>query len=280
MPRTNLVSADELAARLADETWRPVDCRHDLGDPEAGPRAYAAGHVPGAVFAHIDRDLSGPVDETTGRHPLPSPDRFLAWCRRAGLTEATTVVAYDDMGGAFAARMWWLLRDYGHDRVRILDGGLPAWKEAGHDVTTEEPDLGPTDFDGAPGHMPRVDAEEIQENGLRVLDARDPPRYRGEEEPIDAKAGHIPDALNAPFKENLAPDGTFRDAGTLRRRYAELLGHAGADETVSYCGSGVTACHNIVAIEEAGLGTAVLYPGSWSEWIRDPGRPVRTGARP
>lgn len=280
MPRTNLVSADTLATHVGDDAWRPVDCRHQLGDPEAGRRAYAAGHIPGAVFAHLDDDLSDPVDETTGRHPLPSSDRFLAWCRQAGITETTTVVAYDDVGGAFAARLWWLLRDYGHDRVRILDGGLPAWQQEGYDVTTEPPDVEPSDFDAESGHMPAIDADTLQDNGVRVLDARDPPRYRGEEEPIDAKAGHIPEALNAPFKDNLTPDGTFRDPGTLRRRYGQLLGDTEADETVSYCGSGVTACHNIVAIEEAGLGTAVLYPGSWSEWIRDPDRPVRTGSHP
>lgn len=280
MPRTNLISCDELAAHAGDETWRPFDCRHDLNDPDAGRRAYATGHIPGAAFAHLDDDLSDPVDETTGRHPLPSRDRFLSWCRNAGIRDETTVVAYDDVGGAFAARLWWLLRDYGHDRVHILDGGLPAWKDARLGLTTEEPGIDPSGFDGEPGHMPRVDAQTIQGNGLRVLDARDPPRYRGDEEPIDEKAGHIPDALNAPFRQNLTPDGKFRDAGTLRRRYAELLGHAPADQSVSYCGSGVTACHNIIAIEEAGLGTPRLYPGSWSEWIRDPDRPVRTGPEP
>ncbi len=280
MPRTNLISCDELAARAGGDAWRPVDCRHDLNDPEAGRGAYATGHIPGAVFAHLDDHLSDPVDETSGRHPLPSRDRFLSWCRNAGIRKETTVVAYDDVGGAFAARLWWLLRDYGHDQVRILDGGLPAWKHAQLGLTTEEPKIDPSDFDGEPGQMPRVDAETLQDDGLRVLDARDAARYRGDEEPIDTKAGHIPDALNAPFRQNLTPDGKFRDAGTLRRRYVELLGHAPADQAVSYCGSGVTACHNIIAIEEAGLGTPRLYPGSWSEWIRDPDRPVRTGPEP
>lgn len=280
MARTNLVGIEDLEARLGDPTWRPVDCRHDLADPTAGRRAYAQGHLPGAVFAHIDEDLSDPVTPTTGRHPLPSRDRFLSWCRRAGISKETTVVAYDDVGGGFAARLWWLLRDYGHFRVFLLDGGLPAWRAAGHPTTMDESDVEEGDFDGKPGRMPRVDADALTANGLRVLDARDPVRYRGEEEPIDSKAGHIPGALNAPFKANLTADGTFLPAERLRRRYADLLGHTSADRTVSYCGSGVTACHNVLAVEEAGLGTPVLYPGSWSEWIRDPQRPVRTGPEP
>jgi thiosulfate/3-mercaptopyruvate sulfurtransferase len=280
MRSTNLLTSHELRSRLDDPAVRVVDCRHDLADPEAGPRAYAAGHIPGAVFAHVDRDLSAPVTAETGRHPLPDPDEFVAWCRRAGIGRATTVVAYDDVGGAYAARLWWLLRDHGHADVRLLDGGLPAWTATGGTLSTDMPRPMAGDFDGRPGQMPRATAKDLEANGLRILDARAPERYRGQTEPIDAKAGHIPGARNAPFTDNLNKDGTFLAARDLRRVYGTLVEAADAADVVAYCGSGVTACLAVLAMEEAGLGTARMYAGSWSHWIRDDARPVRTGPDP
>ncbi len=280
-----LVSPDELVKRLEKpaEDLLLLDCRHSLTDPETGPRAYEEGHIPGAVHAHVDRDLSGPVTATTGRHPLPSrgslEDRLAAW----GLTPETQVVAYDDMGGAFAARAWWLLRHHGHDKVAVLDGGLPLFTDAGGRLTKQVPQRRHTEVRLQSGRLPVVQAHQLEQEMPvepgRLLDARDPERYRGEVEPIDPVAGHIPGALNVPFKQNLTKEGRFRDAVALRALYEAVLGSRDPRETAVYCGSGVTAVHNILAMEVAGLKGAALYPGSWSEWVTGEDRPVAKGGR-
>lgn len=281
-----IVNAEVLAVALGrrPQDVPPIvllDVRHDLKDPEAGPSAYAGGHIPGAHHAHVDRDLSGPVGPQTGRHPLPDPSAFAATCSRWGIDSTVQVVAYDDVGGAWAGRVWWLLRDAGHAKVAVLDGGLAAWKAAGQTLTTEPATSTPRRFTGRPGHMPRTDAQRILrgQHG-RVVDARAAERYRGEREPIDPVAGHIPGARSAPHAGNLGPDGRFLPRDELRQRYTQVLAGVLAKDAAVYCGSGVTAPHDLLAMAIAGLEGAALYPGSWSEWIRDPKRPVARGAEP
>lgn len=278
---TTIVTANDLRQALGQHAERIVvlDVRHALTDANAGRKAYNEGHLPGAVFAHVDHDLSAPIGPTTGRHPLPDPDAFCAALGRWGIDADKQVVAYDDVGGAWAARAWWLLKHYGHDRVALLDGGLPAWTETGGALSTHTPRPQPTRFEGAPGHMATVRADDILEGRVGLLlDARAPERYRGDVEPIDPVAGHVPGAVNAPFTQNNAANGRFRSRDELRRRFTRLLGDTRPADVATYCGSGVTAPHNILAMHIADLAGAKLYPGSWSEWIRDPGRPVERGA--
>lgn len=282
MPCTTLVDAGTLREHLEDPDWMVVDCRFSLDDPEAGGRAYAAAHIPGAVYAHLDRDLSGPVvPGVTGRHPLPDPDRLSAWLSARGVDASVQVVAYDNKGGAIAARLWMLLRWLGHAAVAVLDGGWSAWCAAGHPTTQDAETPVPRQFIPAPASALLVDAATVErlrnDPACRLLDARARPRYRGEVEPIDPVAGHIPGAVSAPFAENLAPDGRFLPPEELRARFKALLGGVPPSAAVCYCGSGVTANHILLAMEYAGLPGARLYAGSWSEWITDPSRPVATG---
>lgn len=264
-----LISAGELHELLGSVTV--LDVRYRMGGPP-GSQEYDAGHVPGAVFVDLEADLAGPPGPT-GRHPLPTPGRFEEAMARAGVS-SRPVVAYDDWAGQAAARAWWLLRHYGHPDVRVLDGGWSAWLAAGGEVSTQSvrPTLG--DFAGGPGGMPVVSAADVLRIDV-VVDARAPERYRGEAEPIDPVAGRIPGAVNVPATRNLDNHGHFRDAHELRAAYAEVGAVPGAD-VAAYCGSGVTACHDVLAMEVAGV-RAALYPGSWSEWVADPGRPVETG---
>ncbi|MGQ0535815.1 MAG: sulfurtransferase [Methanobacteriota archaeon] len=279
---TTLVDPATLAAAFPDPHVVLLDCRHSLADPEAGPRAFRDGHLPGAVHAHVDRDLSRVPSRGTGRHPLPDPDAFVATASRWGIDADAQVVAYDDLGGAWASRAWWLLRDFGHRAVCVLDGGIPAWARAG--LPLEKGDPSPREarrFGGSPGHMPTVTTWQLTTRAPRVLiDARAAPRYRGDEEPIDPVAGHIPTAVNVPFSGNTGPDGRFLPREALRERFAQVLGARGPSDVAVYCGSGVTAPHDILAMEIAGLPGAALYPGSWSEWIRYPLRPVARGGEP
>jgi len=277
-----LVSARALAAELAKDP-APVllDVRWRLGGPP-GIETYRQGHLPGAVFTDLDRDLAGPAGPA-GRHPLPQPAVFQAAMRAAGVSSGRPVVVYDDGDATSAARGWWTLRYFGHPDVRVLDGGYRAWTAAGLAVTTAEPAPGPGDFTADPGHMPVLDAagaEEAARTG-RLLDARAGERYRGETEPVDLVAGHIPGAVSAPAAANVNPDGTFRAADDLAARFAALLPRAddpGAGTPVgAYCGSGVTAAHEILALALAGI-PAALYVGSWSNWVADPARPVAVGA--
>lgn len=278
---TNVVDVASLARRVGDADLLLLDVRHDLKDPEEGPRRYAAGHLPGAVHAHVDRDLSSKPGKGTGRHPLPDVDAFVETCRAWGIDKDVQVVCYDDWGGAWASRAWWLLRHYGHAKVAVLDGGVQAWTAAGHSLSQETPTRERRQFFGHPGHMETVTTWDIMTRAPRCLvDARAPVRYRGDEEPIDPVGGHIPDARNAPFTENVDKDGRFLPVEELRARYERLLDGLEPKEAAFYCGSGVTAPHDILSMELAGLPGAALYPGSWSEWVQNKMRPVVKGGDP
>jgi len=259
-----LISARELANLIGRDDLRVVDCRWYLDAPERGPILYREGHLPGAVYASLDGDLTSPVGP--GRHPLPPPEQFARTVERLGIRPETTVVVYDDMGGAFAVRLWWMLTDQGHEQVRVLDGGIQAWTSLGLALDTDipEPSIG-----GMPvGPWQRVvDRDAVAERApeVVVVDSRTAERYRGEEEPIDPVAGHIPGAVSAPHPGNLTEDLTLLPAGDLRARFIEI-GATDPDNVIVYCGSGVTSCHNILAMELAGIGRPWLYEGSWSDW--------------
>jgi len=258
-----------------------VDCRFVLTDPEAGRRAYAAGHIPGARYAHLNEDLSSPVTATSGRHPLPYPKVLAEKLGHWGIDKTSQVVAYDDTFGAMAARLWWLLRWLGHEAVAVLDAGFPKWVRENRPVTTLMPRIEATQFHPTINNALWVDAGQIvgmldAKDGL-LLDARSDERFRGEIEPFDKVAGHIPGASNMPYEDNLDFTGEFMSDEALREHYLSLLGQISPAKVVHMCGSGVTACHSILAMEHAGLSGAKLYAGSWSEWITDPKRPVAKG---
>ena len=280
MTFNTLISVAQLRDRLDDPTVVVFDCRHDLMQPEKGAQAYAEGHIPGARFAHSDRDLSGTKTGKTGRHPLPDPAAFIAWLGANGVDADKQVIAYDYAGGASATRLWWMLRWLGHRAVAVLDGGWEAWVAANAPVTAELPAIAKTTFTGSPRTL-SVDAgfvlSHIGDPNVTVLDARAPERYRGETEPIDPVAGHIPGALNRLYKNNLDAGGRFKPAPTLRAEFEALLAGRAPEQIVHQCGSGVSACHNILAMEVAGLPGSRLYPGSWSEWCADPSRPIAKG---
>ncbi len=279
---TTLVSTELLARHLADPDWIVVDCRFTLTDPEAGRRAYDAGHIPGARYAHLEADLSGAKTGRNGRHPLPQPEVLAAKLGAWGVGQTSQVVVYDDSFGAMAVRLWWLLRWLGHDAVALLDGGLPKWQREGRPVTTERPHIIPAEFVPRVRGEMAVDAASLQaaleRDAVLLIDARAEMRFSGEREPLDPVAGHVPGAVNLPFEDNLDMAGTMLPAEALRDMYGGVLNGRAPREVVLMCGSGVTACHNLLAMEIAGLGGAKLYPGSWSEWIADPSRPVATGA--
>jgi thiosulfate/3-mercaptopyruvate sulfurtransferase len=273
---STLTSPFALHAQL--DSVRVIDCRFDLARPDAGEAAYKASHIRGAVYAHLDRDLSSPITPTTGRHPLPDAEQFATTLGRWGIDSLTQVVAYDADAGMFAARLWWLLRWLGHQRVAVLNGGFKAWQQAGLPVTAEIALPEPKHFGGEPHNELWISAAEVaarvNDPNWRVLDARAPERYHGEVEPIDSVAGHVPGAVNHPFALNLNADAQFLSADELRARYAGVSGGAPPNQVIAMCGSGVTACHNLLAMEVAGLHGAKLYAGSWSEWIRDPQRSI------
>lgn len=274
---TTLVDGATLAARLGDPAWVVVDCRHDLADPAAGEAAYARGHIPGAVFLHLDRDLSSAKNGRNGRHPLPDIATLAAALGRAGIGPGVQVVAYDDCGGMMAGRLWWLLRWLGHEAVALLDGGLSAWTAAGGALSTVMPEPAARTFTPAPRDWV-LDADQVLAGLGRpdrvIVDARAPDRFRGENESIDPVGGHIPGARNRFFRDNLGPDGRFKPADQLRQEWTEALAAFAPEQVVHQCGSGVSACHNLLAMEIAGLPGARLYAGSWSEWCADPARPV------
>ena len=272
-----LISAADLAGRLDDPLLRVADTRWYLGEPARGRAEYAAGHIPGARYVDLEADLSAVAGP--GRHPLPDVADFAARLGEMGIGNQHALVAYDDRGGGVASRMWWMLRHLGHEQVAVVDGGLEAWVGEGRMVTTEVPSWPATTFQPRPRSGDVIDRDQVQAGlgGLLLLDARSGERYRGEEEPIDPAAGHIPTARTAPYEENLAADGRFLDPATLRSRFT-ALGVTAGSSSVSYCGSGVTACHNLLAMEIAGLGDAHrLYPGSWSDWSTA-GLEVATGS--
>lgn len=281
MDYTNVIAPADLAESIGNTDWVVVDCRFDLNDVQAGRHAYEEGHLPGAVYADLETDLSSVPHAAQGRHPLPDSqalaERLGAW----GIGDDTQVVAYDDAGGAWAGRLWWLLRWLGHDRVAVLDGGVPAWVAEGHALSRDEAEPIPRSFTPRPDPGQLADtealAEELARGDCLLVDVRAAARFRGEQEPIDPVAGHVPGAVNRPFAENLDPSGRFLPAVQLAESLCELCGDKPPERVVAMCGSGVTACHLLLAMAYAGLPVGRLYPGSWSEWIRDTRRPVAVG---
>ncbi len=274
---TTLVDVPTLKAHLDDPDWLVVDVRHQLSDTAYGERVYAEGHLPGAVFLHCDRDLSGPMTGRNGRHPLPDPAVLAERLGAVGIGPNTQVVVYDDAQGMIAGRVWWLLRWLGHTRVALLDGGLPAWLAAGEPLTqavvTPQPRTLPLCLQSAWVSVDWVQSH-LNDPVMRLVDARGPDRFRGENETIDPVGGHIPGAVNRFFKDNVLPDGRFKPADVLRAEWQAILAGAPAETVVHQCGSGVSACLNVLAMEVAGMPGSRLYAGSWSEWCADPARPV------
>lgn len=271
-----IVDCHTLSRHLDDAQWVVVDCRFNLMAPEDGRRAYLESHIQGAQYADLEHDLSGPPVTDHSRHPLPVPGALLELFSRLGVDRHKQVVAYDDAGGSIAARLWWLLRYMGHDAAAVLDGGWQAWQTAGLAVGSGEETRGPTRFTGEPHREWLVLADEVPRLPV-LVDSRDPARYRGEHEPIDPVAGHIPRARNRFWKQNLQEDGTFAPPAVLLSAFRDLLNGTPPGDSAFYCGSGVTACHNLLAMAHAGLPAAKLYAGSWSDWCSDTGRPVETG---
>ncbi len=277
-----LITTARLLSHLSDANWIIFDCRHDLFKPKRGAELYQAGHIPGAYFAPVDTALSGAKNGANGRHPLPKAGDFGVFLARHGVTAATQIVAYDDVGGQYAARLWWLARWIGLTKVGVLDGGIPKWVADGHPVTTDfsAPRAGGL-VTARPDEAQVVSVAEVLDavtaGNAHVLDARTPERFRGEVEPVDPVAGHIPSARNRPFKANLNPDLTLQSPAELKREFEALLGEWHPADVVHQCGSGITACVNLFAMEHAGLTGSKLYAGSWSEWIADPLRPIARG---
>lgn len=279
MTQSILVSVDQLRGALSATDVLLVDCRFVLGNPNAGYKAYCEAHIPGAVYAHLDDQLSSPVSSTSGRHPLPDGEHFAGFLASLGWRPGKMLLAYDDLGGAIAARLWWLMRYFGHDGAAMLDGGIKAWKEAGYAL-----EAGPVEVKPAPVADYEVHEELVLSTGevsrcltkdsIVLVDARAPERFRGEVEPIDRVAGHIPGSVNYPFSLNLNSGGLFKSVAEIQKGFATLTKNHESKQLVHMCGSGVTACHNIFAAELAGLGENKLYVGSWSEWIQDSARPV------
>jgi thiosulfate/3-mercaptopyruvate sulfurtransferase len=288
---TTLITPAALALHLDDDdpAYAIVDCRFKLDDVEWGHREYSAAHIPGAVYADLAHDLSGPKSGTNGRHPLPDPETLARTFSRLGMASGVQVVAYDQDNGMFASRLWWLLRWLGHEAAAVLDGGFAKWKAEGRPTRSGDEARAPRDFTGSPRTGMTVDVNEVArlvatggashgaDAGALLVDARAPERYRGDIEPLDKVAGHIPGAVNHFFQGNLDAAGTLRSPEDLRGRFKESVGDVRPEQIVCYCGSGVTACHNLLALEHAGLTGAKLYAGSWSEWSSDPSRPVERG---
>ena len=288
-PYTTLISAEQLMALQASgQPLMVFDCSFDLMNPGAGDGLYAEAHIPGAVYMHLDRDLSdksgAPDTASGGRHPLPSPAKFATTLRRRGFSHAMQAVVYDRQGAQYCGRLWWMLKWCGHEAVAVLDGGLPAWQAAGGAVATGAPPAPASEGNfeahtgtGAPVRGVQDLAGALGHPGQTVVDARAPARFRGELEPLDPVAGHIPGALNRPFTDNFQPDGRFKPAAQLRAEFEQLLAGRPAASVVHHCGSGVTATPNVLAMEIAGLGRTALFPGSWSEWCTTPGLPCARG---
>lgn len=278
---TTLISTEALQDKLQNKDWLIFDCRSHLTDHNAGLKAYKEGHIPSAIFCSLEKDLSSPISKTTGRHPLPDFSELIKKLGDWGVDNQTQVIVYDDIGGAFAVRLWWQLRMFGHQKVAVLDGGITQWIKEGKAISIDVPAISPKVFSATINNSTWLSTEHILENmETRIhtlFDARTPERYRGESEPIDTVAGRIPDSINRAFQLNLDESGLFLSTDELRQQFDQLLGEVSSKDIVHLCGSGVTACHNMLAMEIAGLTGSKLYPGSWSEWIRDSKRPVATG---
>jgi thiosulfate/3-mercaptopyruvate sulfurtransferase len=279
---TTLIAPDDLAPHLADERWVVIDCRFDLAAPARGEELYLESHIPGARYAHLDRDLSGEKTGTNGRHPLPTTDQMRERFGALGISPGTQVVVYDADSGMHASRLWWMLRFMGHDAVALLDGGIARWTREGRALRGGKEQWLPGTFVGAPREGWQLSVAEVErelhEPSRVLVDARSEERFRGENETIDKQAGHIPGARSFFFQRNLTADKTFKSAEELRAQWQSVLGETRPENVVVYCGSGVTACHNLLAMEHAGLGGARIFPGSWSEWSADPSRPIESGS--
>jgi thiosulfate/3-mercaptopyruvate sulfurtransferase len=275
---STLISVEDLARHLNDADCVVCDCRHDLTRYEAGRDAFAQSHIPGARFLHLDEDLSGPKTGSNGRHPLPHPRSFALRLGALGIDSATQVIAYDASGGYYAARLWWMLRWIGHTRAAVLDGGWDAWQASGLPATSDLPSIQAAAYTLRPRPELSVDttfiAAHLSDDHITVVDARSPDRFRGENETLDPIGGHIPGAENRFFRLNLEADGRFKPPDVLKQEFTDVLRNASPSRVIHQCGSGVTACHNLLAMEHAGLSGSRLYPGSWSEWISDRSRPV------
>jgi thiosulfate/3-mercaptopyruvate sulfurtransferase len=279
---TTLIQVAELAELMKREPAVVIlDCRHELSRPEWSDLAYAEGHIPTALQAHLDRDLSSPITAQSGRHPLPDVTKFAETLGRWGIDNSVQVVAYDQGNGVYAARAWWLLRWVGHSAVAVLDGGFAAWQEAGLPIAREPGRRAARRFVPQLANRAALSTAEVEQalarKDIALIDARGADRFAGENETIDPVAGHVPGAANRPFAKNVDGRGRFLPAAELRRQWTEALAGRDAQDVVAMCGSGVSACHNLLALEIAGLSGARLYPGSWSEWIRDPRRPIARG---
>jgi thiosulfate/3-mercaptopyruvate sulfurtransferase len=276
-----LIGVDSLRELLGKPRLAVIDCRFDLMNPNAGRQAYLTAHIPGARYADLNRDLSAPIGPGTGRHPLPAPDTFATRLGTLGIGNDSQVVVYDDANGSMAARLWWMLRWLGAEAVAVLDGGFKAWTSSGGPLESGESKPGPEHFAAQIDFHAALSAAELElalsDPKLKLVDARAAERFAGHVEPIDSVAGHIPGAINHPFTSNLDPENRFLPAAELKRRWMERLAGGDAKDLVAMCGSGVTACHNLLSLEVAGLPGAKLYAGSWSEWIRDPRRPIARG---
>jgi thiosulfate/3-mercaptopyruvate sulfurtransferase len=284
MTTRTLIQAEDLAARLQEPRLRIFDCRFDLARPDYGRRRYEDEHLPGATYADLNRDLSAPASRASGRHPLPAPGDFAARLRAWGVNADSEVVAYDDGNGMYASRLWWMLRWLGHDEVAVLDGGMRRWEQLGLPLDESVPAWPPGDFVARLRAGFAVGASEVSaatgDASTRILDARAPERYRGEVEPIDPVAGHVPGARNHPASTSLDAQVRLLPAAELRAAFEASLAGVPPERAIAMCGSGVSACQLLLALEHSGLHGARLYPGSWSEWTGDPSRPVRTGAEP
>jgi thiosulfate/3-mercaptopyruvate sulfurtransferase len=279
---TTLIDTNTLSGHLSRDDLTLFDCRFDLGNTQWGEAEYTRAHLPGAIYVHLDRDMSGPITDDSGRHPLPDPGRFAERLAGFGVSPDRQIVAYDQGNGAYAARLWWLARWIGLRNVAVLDGGIAAWRAAGLPLETEVRTPQPRKLPVSLVPDAWVSSDGVDELRLRpgnlLIDARGAERFAGRNETIDRQAGHVPGARNRPFLDNLGTDGRFLPAEVLRQRFTTLLGSVPPNGVIAMCGSGVTACHNLLALEHAGLTGARLYAGSWSEWIRDPRRPIATGA--
>lgn len=278
MAYNTLISATKLAANLDNPNWVVFDCRFSLADCSAGAKVYRQGHLPGARYADLNQHLSSPVKSYTGRHPLPNFNALSKQLGIWGVNNRNQVVVYDDAGGAFAGRLWWLLRTLGHEQVAVLDGGMQHWRKQNHPITTVLPKIAPGQFRCYPDQNQWLNAIEVENglasNSIALIDARTPERFKGLQEPIDPVAGHIPKALNRPFQLNLDKAGLFLSPTQLKNQFQALTGLGNPEQIVHMCGSGVTACHNLLAMEVAGLSGSKLYAGSWSEWITNKNRTV------
>lgn len=278
---TTLIEAEQLFENYTHPKWVIVDCRFDLANPDWGFLDYQTAHIPGSVYAHLDYDLSGSKTSLNGRHPLPDPLEFCQRIGKLGISNDSQVIVLDTVGGSFCSRLWWMLRWLGHQAVAVLNGGLSAWKSHGYPVNSGIEMNPPAQFHGQPDSNCLVSTKEIRalisDSNYKLLDARTPARHRGEIEPYDILAGRIPGSMNRFHENNLLPDGRLKPAATLRSEFTQLLANTPPENVIVYCGSGVTACHHLLAMESAGIPGAKLYAGSWSEWIRDPNNPTEKG---